>query len=594
MNDPEFVDVEKPNLGAPFSPRPSPLSGAKKGFRIASYLIGPIAFLVVTITLVPTAIGIGSGYGFALHREVFSGVIFYVTFAILGTFAGAISWLIVAPVSSRHTSTLDRPIRFFKRADPTAPQPRWRRWILWIWPALFAVPGILIVIAGLGFGIYSGIVTNRKLAEAISTAEQSSPNWQFNDLIAARATIPDEENSALVVASVSEQLPQAWPPAADVLQAYDQIGTTYDNVRLPDAVYKVLRAEMVELDESVQLARTIANYKRGRHELIIGPNLFDTPLGETQNCRAVARLLSVDAALRAQAGDIDGALESARAILGVARSIGDEPFIISGMVRIAISSVATNAMQRALAQGNASESTLARIQSDLNNALADSFFADEIRGERAQFAELLRRLRAGEMSVASLSSAEARNQPLATTAPWGQLWYDYQRAVGLTWMNELVRIAQQPVHARAPLLAELDAEISRTVANRYSALASTLAALLPPAFTAAFDADQRHRTEISSAIVAIAAERHRLKTGSWPATLDAIDRVILPKPPDDPSDGQALRLLKTDSSYRVYSIGRNLKDERGAYDVKKWGHRVLDDVGFTLYVPSERGKPATQ
>ena len=50
----------------------------------------------------------------------------------------------------------------------------------------------------------------------------------------------------------------------------------------------------------------------------------------------MARLLQADAAIRAHNGDLDGALDSCRAILGAGRSIGDEPFVISQLVRIAI------------------------------------------------------------------------------------------------------------------------------------------------------------------------------------------------------------------------------------------------------------------
>ena len=65
--------------------------------------------------------------------------------------------------------------------------------------------------------------------------------------------------------------------------------------------------------------------------------------------------MAADAAIRAHDSDADGALESCRAVFCVGRSIGDEPFLISQLVRVAIGGVALNSIRRALAQGEPSE-----------------------------------------------------------------------------------------------------------------------------------------------------------------------------------------------------------------------------------------------
>src|SRR5262249_25100913 len=151
-------------------------------------------------------------------------------------------------------------------------------------------------------------------------------------------------------------------PLAEAATAYERLGATPDNIRLDDATVGTLRAELERHEEAVEVARTVANYRRGRHELELGPTLIDTPLPGTQAARTAGRLLAADAAVRAQDGDLDGALDSCRAILGVARSIGDEPFIISQLVRMAIRSVAVSSTRRVLAQGEASDKALTSLQ----------------------------------------------------------------------------------------------------------------------------------------------------------------------------------------------------------------------------------------
>ena len=97
------------------------------------------------------------------------------------------------------------------------------------------------------------------------------------------------------------------------------------------------------------------------------------------------RLLVADAAIRAHDGDCDGALDSCRAILGTARSIGDEPFLISQLVRFAIDAVALKSVRRALGQGESSEAALARLQNLLTDELAQPLMLHRAEGRTSRF-----------------------------------------------------------------------------------------------------------------------------------------------------------------------------------------------------------------
>src|SRR5205085_7928808 len=136
----------------------------------------------------------------------------------------------------------------------------------------------------------------------------------------------------------------------------------------------------------------------GRHELQIARSpLLDTKLPETHVCPTVARLLGADAAIRAHDGDIDGALDSCRAQLGVARSIGDEPFLMSVAVRLEIGGWAMKSARRVLGQGEPSDAALARLQAVILDEVAEPILLRGIKGERAAMDELIRRLVDGEV-----------------------------------------------------------------------------------------------------------------------------------------------------------------------------------------------------
>ena len=223
----------------------------------------------------------------------------------------------------------------------------------------------LVLLAAGGVGIYAGRVVAGRLAAAIVAADRDTPSWRLDDLMAARAVVPDEENAALIAAEVIAMLPDDWPPApptpsggikpppTPLHQALDRLPGPASPARLDDAAADQIRDALAEQGDAVDLARSLADYRRGRHELEVKLNPIETRLPETQSARTLARLLAADAAIRAHDGEVDRALDSCRAILATSRSIGDEPFTISGLVRMAIDAVALHAIRRVLSQGGA-------------------------------------------------------------------------------------------------------------------------------------------------------------------------------------------------------------------------------------------------
>jgi hypothetical protein len=463
---------------------------------------------------------------------------------------------------------------------------------------------VAILAAALGVGVYLGRFVDRRLAAAIAKADRDDPAWRLNDLMAARETVPDAENAALLVAEIVELLPDnCWPRSAKAPGTPDAaprnfsdhlegLNTIEPNVRLDAETVNALRQEMAAHQDAVRLARTLTDYRRGRHELELTPALLDTSLEETQNTRLVARLLMVDAAVRAHDGDIDWALDSCRAIRGACRSIGDEPMLISGLVRIAIGGVAMNSARRVIAQGQPSDHALAALQSTLFDELKQPLLLQAFKGERAIYDEIIRRLRDGEIPISALTEGGASGGPVPPVAPWGRLHFDHQRAVGLEWMTELVRTARRPPHIRAPMFKAWNAEVKRVMASPLGKYGALLPLLIMPGMEAANASDARYQAELGSMVIFLAAERHRLNTGQWPRSVDAIERALLPKPPLDPFTGQPLRIERREGTFLVHSVGPNLRDEQGAYEPKRWLSGATDDIGTGGWDPSLRAHSA--
>ena len=322
------------------------------------------------------------------------------------------------------------------------------------WRWLVTVPVLLLVVVSI-VGLYRGRTANRRLAVAMSVADRDDPHWRLVDLLAHREQVPDAENSALVLAKSAELLGKNWPdgapvaasnPTADVLARLDEIEA---NVRLDDALAGSLGDRLKAREPALAVARTIKDYDRGRHELVLGPTLIDTLLPHIEEVRSVARLLAADAAVRAHEGDLDGALDSCRAILGTARSLGDEPMLVSQLVRSAIDGVATKSVQRVLGQGQASDAALSRLQTLILDEHAQPLLVVALKGERAFLTEVIRRMEAGQFGISNIGGSAKTRSVAARVgdnvfAILAQTVLSGQQAIALEWMNDAVAISRRP------------------------------------------------------------------------------------------------------------------------------------------------------
>jgi hypothetical protein len=585
--------------------------------RGVSYVAAPIAALILIPSLALTAFAAGSGRGWGLSIFSAHAVRFFfgceIIGAIFGTMFGLIGGLYrrvrprastPGPLATTHRPTpvpgnqpeASLPIETDLRPSPGP-----------FWPWLVGTLVLLALVSAFGTGFFLGRSVDRRLADAIKAADLDDPSWRIDDLMAAREPVPDDENSALVVAEVLELLPEEWRhgsspfpgesqmPPGEFIAATRRLGATPDNVRLDEATADRLRSELETHAAAVGIARTIADYRRGRHELKLGPTLIDTLLPETQASRTVVRLLEVDAAVRAHDGDLDSALDSCRAMIGVGRSIGDEPFNISQLVRISEGHLALKSARRALGQGAPTDPALARLQALVLDELAQPVMLHSLKGERATLSEIIRRIRDGEMPISALSEGTQPFDPDAPReliAPWGRLMFDNQRAVGLEWTNKMVAIAKQPDPARPPLIEAWQAEVERVKRGRFMALTSALPLLLTPSLDAFTLAESRYHCQLGSMAILLAAERHRLKTGDWPNSIAAIDLGFLAVAPVDPFTGKAFRMERRDGQLLIYSVGPNREDEHGAVAPGQQTKFGPDDYGTGAWdVPLRRQTP---
>jgi hypothetical protein len=600
----------------------------ERSARRAIQVVLPVALPVFAVGLVPTAIGLGAGYGFGISplavTAIVDGVGVVLMLVVLAVVGTGIAGLIQKGRGQAGTDgwwgRLNRPIGEREEVSPPvvrdvqkAPRKlaveRLGRILSRVWVVVVVVEIGLVAAVFIGAtvaGLNLGQVVKRRLDAAIKAAEHEEPHWRINDLVRSRKPVPEPLNSAVVANRVASLLAQdVWPRGSGSMlaalsseesrrieQDLDVLEQTAPNRQLDSRTAAHLGARLETDQEAVKLARSLATMGDGRHELRLTPSLVDIPLKETYESRAVARLLLADAAVRSQDRDIDGALESARAILGVSRSIGDEPLAVSLLSRASIGSEAIQAVERALGQGEAgSDDVLAQVQASLMDELAEPMLVRALRGERAIADEEIRRIRDAEIPIEWLSGTPSPVEELITVrrvSPWGRLAFDYQRALALEWSNELIAIAKRPAAERGPLreaFLERTQAVERSWWNRPIA---TLATLFVPT-TAKIDlAHARYQAKLGASVLLVAAERQRRRTGAWPDSIAAIDPSILPQAPLDPFAGGAYRYAVEADGLVVWSIGPNGRDDGGEDDKKTWRRGGPDDSSARAWEPKLR------
>ncbi|WP_165067611.1 hypothetical protein [Paludisphaera rhizosphaerae] len=464
---------------------------------------------------------------------------------------------------------------------------RLERWLVsWGWAALIAITALILFAGAMGYVVH---LTLGRLDRAAAAAERDDPYWRLTNPNDGREVVPDDANAAIVVAEASAMLPKTWPPDAsrsssipvseadwDVERAFDRLSIhdfTGTPRRLDEPTAQILRDELSRRSSALAKARKLVALPRGHFGLTPGKLVYEYEDDVWErNCEwRILRLLQADAAVAVFDGRFDDAISSCRAMLGVVRAIGDEPFAWSQERRMRFAETAAHLAVRILALGEPSLDAMAALQRDLLAERDWPWARHLLRGERASLFESLR-----------YRDARARGLVAFPT----RLLSSGHCAESLEWMAELRALADRPEPDQLAGLEALRERIAEFPNSRLVGFAQTAAyALMADRVARAFAEAIRSRARLGATVILIAAERHRRATGAWPTTVAEISKAILPNPPLDPYTGRPYHILRVDDGLRVYSVGPNRLDENGAASVEN-----VDDVAAIGFDVDQRNQ----
>lgn len=505
--------------------------------------------------------------------------------------------------------------------SPPPTRPRWRR-------RLFLGAGMLLVLAIaslIGLYYYLAHVDDRELQQTVADLDQREPNgWRLEEIEARRAVIPYDENSAQVVLDAKKLMPKIWPsisprptPAPDVVGPEPEppdmpvfppvevppldtrISLLPRNLLLDEATVQELRRELDLVFPALALAHRLADLPKGRYTVVYTPDYISTLL-PVQDARSVGQMLAMESVLWSMDGHPDNALRSCRGTFNAGRSVGDEPGLISMLVRVSLVANAVNHVERTLALGQPSEKELEAMQRLLEDEATQPLLHNGFRGERAGIHRLLGELTKGNLSLSQIGGVAGKPNLVDNLGDaFGKLRIKHSHALILRMETEWVEASKLPVEQQGDRFRQIEPEVVKT------ARSDLIASLLLPATIKISEAFQLHQARLRCAQVALAVERYRRVHGYWPASLKVLEgSKFLDVVPNDVWAVQepnrvveqasvaisSLRYRRTAEGVVIYSIGSDRQDNGGK--ITNNPRDAGTDIGFRLWNLDRRRGPA--
>jgi len=418
-----------------------------------------------------------------------------------------------------------------------------------------------------------------KLQETLAEMDRVEPGWRLEEIEANREEIPENENNARVVLDAARLMPPQWPSP----EYAEHFALLTPSEKLTEEDFDRLTKELQSMKPALDVAGQLADMPRGRYRIHYERNPIATLLPHLQESRRLVDLLGYEAMRQNQQGETKNALTACRAALNAARSPGDEPIIISQLVRNACVVRVCQAIERTLAQGEPPLEDMAALQKLLESEDAFPSLLLAMRGERALLYKVFDAVENGVASVDEL--AQTRSGWLEST--FVSLWRmdtRQDKALFLSLMTRRIAEVQLPLHEQAALEKHFEQEI------RELPKTAVLSRLLMPAIAKLGESFRRKHAYLRCMIVALAAERYRREKKAWPETIDKLCPKYLSAVPLDPFDGRPLRYRRLENGVIIYSVSSDGIDDGGNLDSAHPNQPGVD-IGYRLWDVAKRRQP---
>jgi hypothetical protein len=474
---------------------------------------------------------------------------------------------------------------------PAPPRSRWRLRTLALW--VFGV--CAVIVAPLFVGRWQvGRVGQRQLDLATEQLDANQPGWRFEALAERNgAAPPAADDAGPRILAVAERIPDDWVKWRKSEEA-GPLGGRDDNHLPPqealDAAKKYAADTLIVRADAVRLR----DARGGRFQLEFATNPLAMTFPHLDRCRVVVALLQYDAYLSAAADkNPNRGISAARAALAVGRAIGDEPFLLSQLVRIACATVAAQTAMQVLAWGEPTEG-LAELQAELLAEADAGHFRMGLRGELGAIDRVFRGLGDGTIPAKDWGTfmGTADNPGPADGAAFrayrALLPGDHAKALEI--LTKYVAASHLPPHEQLAAVKAVPIPPGPPDEFRY-----VLARRMIPAASKIAEAGLRCRAETLFAATGTACERFRQKHARRPRDLNELVPAFLPAVPLNPFDGKPLGYRTFEDRIAVFGFWPDAPQGfAGLSPDFRQGDAPGPGIGYRVWVPDRRGLPGRE
>lgn len=281
---------------------------------------------------------------------------------------------------------------------------------------------------------------------------------------------------------------------------------------------------------------------------------INMPGGVFQQCRGLARVLSLQTRVRLARGDSDGAIESTATMLGLVRAMENELSLVDRLVHIAITGIALDDVRFLAQNGKLTEEQLVRLQREVEGIDIQNSFTTSLLGERGMGFHSFHQF-------AAAPGTPTKADPMAG----GRLTRGKACQIYLEILQKVIDASRKPMPQALDDSQQLSQQVAMEMqsANPLDRANFILTQQMIPSVAAAFQARARIEADRNLTLATIAAKRYQLKNGKLPQKLEDLGE-FLSAVPIDTFDGQPLRMKQVGDELIFYSIGRNRVDDGGS------------------------------
>lgn len=282
--------------------------------------------------------------------------------------------------------------------------------------------------------------------------------------------------------------------------------------------------------------------------------------------RRASQLLGLRAVAELTLGQTDRALDDLQLMLRMMDSIRREPFLVTQLVRVAMTQLALQVVWEGVEGKRWSAAQLQTIQEGLGQFDFLTDLKRSLDAERVAGNTSIEQLRLAKNRRALLDAFGNVDVGLIGLFPRG--WFDQEFVTYNRRYDQLVIPTLDPNSRRIhPQAAEKAQDgIERSASGLLEAVLrhEVMARLLLPAFSDVLVKSANAQANVDLARIALALERYRLAEKVYPETLDALVPRYLASLPRDVITGEPPRYQRHDNNgFVLYSVGWNEKDDGG-------------------------------